>query len=124
MRRRTVAGALAASAAAAMLLGSASSASAAGEMKLLASASKGGVTAKLWLNTRTRVLHGEARNLRKGEMVRMDRNYGIAGKWVAQSAVASLNTTGFRGSGDFSVCAGSPVGGARFVCTKYYDFNG
>ncbi|GAA3988349.1 hypothetical protein GCM10022247_03480 [Allokutzneria multivorans] len=124
MRKRTVAGALAASVTAAMLLGSASSASTAGEMKLLASASKGGVTAKLWLNTRTRVLHGEGLNLRKGEMVRMDRNYSIKGTWMAQSNVGSLNTTGFRGSGDFSVCAGSPVGGARFICTKYYDFNG
>ncbi|MFB9909615.1 hypothetical protein [Allokutzneria oryzae] len=114
-----------ASVAAAMMVGGASSAAAADKFILLKEASSGGVTARLWLNTRTRGLHGQGVNLRKGEMVRMDRNYTIRETVIAQSNVRSLNTSTYYTHPDrYSVCAGSPAGGTRFVCTQYHHHNG
>ncbi|MCP3803066.1 hypothetical protein NLX83_27700 [Allokutzneria sp. A3M-2-11 16] len=125
MLKKFTTAALAASAVTAMMVGGASTAVAGDTYLLLKQASKDGVTARLWLNKRTRALHGEAVNIRKGEMVRMDRNYTIRETIIAQTNRASLNTSSYSTYPDsYSVCAGSPVGGPRFICTPYHRHNG
>ncbi|SEG20109.1 hypothetical protein SAMN05444920_102174 [Nonomuraea solani] len=101
----------------------------AGAYHLLAQSSKGGVTAKLWLNTQTRAVHAQGLGLRSGEMVRIDAYAGITKD--RRSVVAggqsnvNLDTQAFKIHPErYSACAGSPVGGARFVCTPYIPFNG
>lgn len=126
MLRKLAAGTLAVAAASTLMMTAGpSTAMAADTYILLKQASKGGVTAKLWLNKRTRAIHGQALNLRKGEVAQMARNNTIVETKVAQRDTASLNTKTYVTYPDrYAACAGSQSAGSRFVCTQYHLHQG
>jgi hypothetical protein len=98
----------------------------AGVYTLLKESSRNGVTARLWLNNQTRGIHAQALGLERGEMVRLDADNGRQLEvHLAQSDGMNLDTKEWLIYPQaYSACAGSPVGGSRFICTPYHHHNG
>ncbi|MFF4623457.1 hypothetical protein [Nonomuraea jabiensis] len=94
---------------------------------LLKQSSRGGVTVRLWLNNQARAVHAQGLGLRPGEIVRIDAYAGVRldQRVLQPNSGTKLDTKAFSiYPRSYSACAGSPAGGARFVCTPYHRFNG
>jgi hypothetical protein len=90
----------------------------------LKTASQGSLITRLLINDQTGEFHAQGRNLRPGDIVRLDigDHFGHPSITVtANLAEPGLLTPPFRKSNTkFRACAGNPADSTRFICTDYH----